>query len=51
MLTLKKGERVILTKKHTLKADTTTFTLYPGVHQIDLQINGDKLSSFSIMLH
>lgn len=29
-----------LSKRHTLKADATTFTLYPGQHVIEVQING-----------
>ena len=29
-----------LTKTHHFKADATTFTLHPGVHRIELQING-----------
>jgi len=42
---LKAGEIVTLQKRHTLKADATTFTLYPGVHKVEVQINGDVLAS------
>lgn len=34
------GEVIRLEKRHTLKADATTFTLYPGEHIVDVQING-----------
>mgnify|MGYP000939317218 CR=1 FL=1 len=45
MVTLKVGEELILTKNHRLKADATTFTLYPGEHMVELQINGTKTLS------
>ena len=35
-----KGKVLTLTKKHRLKGDATTFKLYPGAHQIILQVNG-----------
>ncbi len=35
-----KGKALSLTKKHRLKGDATTFTLYPGAHQVVLQVNG-----------
>ena len=41
-LVLKAGESVTCTKNHHFKADATTFTLYPGVHTVTLQINGRK---------
>lgn len=44
-LELAKGERVELSKRHRLKADATTFTLYPGTHCLSLQVNGTKLSA------
>lgn len=31
---------LILRKRHVLKANATTFTLYPGDHALELQING-----------
>ncbi len=39
-LTLVAGETVTLQKRHVLKADATTFTLYPGQHRVEVQING-----------
>lgn len=39
-LSLSKGESVSLKKKHTLRANATTYTLYPGKHFVTLQING-----------
>lgn len=39
-LSLKSGERVVLTKRHRFKGDATTFRLYPGDTRIVLQING-----------
>ncbi len=40
MVSLKQGESLQLTKNHRLKADAITFTLYPGEHAVELQING-----------
>ncbi|MGC1495187.1 MAG: DNA alkylation repair protein [Sulfitobacter sp.] len=34
------GKPLQLNKKHRLKGDATTFKLYPGAHQIILQVNG-----------
>ncbi|MEZ6255533.1 MAG: DNA alkylation repair protein [Patescibacteria group bacterium] len=34
---------VTLNKKHLLKESMTTRTLYPGVHAIEIQVNGKKL--------
>jgi len=48
--TLRKGEKITLTKRHTLKADATTFTLYSGVHTVELQINGNVLSLLTFKL-
>lgn len=44
-LTLAAGESVALTKKHTLKANATTYKLYPGEHRVTLQVNGQQLAS------
>jgi len=46
-----KGESLTITKKHTLKADATTFTLYNGEHALTLQINGQNFGSipFKVM--
>lgn len=37
---LEKGQSVLLQKRHILRANATTYTLYPGRHFIALQING-----------
>lgn len=34
------GTPVTLKKKHVFKDNATTFTLYPGLHRVSLQING-----------
>ncbi len=52
-LELVKGQTLTVTKRHPLRADATTFTLYPGVHRLTLQINGKRHStaSFEITIH
>lgn len=44
-LTLKKGESQTVTKKHKLHAQATTYQLYPGEHQLTIQINGQPVGS------
>lgn len=44
-LSLKKGEKVSLKKKHPFKANMSTRTLYVGEHKVELQINGKVLAS------
>lgn len=44
-LSLKAGQGEVLIKRHHLKADATTFKLYPGEYKITLQINGSKRQS------
>lgn len=34
------GKPLVLTKVHRLKGDATTFTLVPGAHRLELQVNG-----------
>lgn len=36
---VKRGEKLLITKKHPLKIMTTK-KLYPGIHKVELQING-----------
>lgn len=36
---------ISIQKTHHLKADATTFKLYPGTHTLTIQINGQKLST------
>lgn len=44
-LQLPAGESVTISKKHYLKADATTFKLYPGIHMLSILINGQKLAN------
>jgi hypothetical protein len=44
-LELKKGESIILQKKHLFRANMTTRTLYSGEHKVELQINGTIVKS------
>jgi 3-methyladenine DNA glycosylase AlkC len=39
-LSVQKNERVPVEKKHPLRANMSTRQLYPGVHRIEVQING-----------
>ena len=47
---LQKGESVTITKRHPLRANATTYTLYPGTHHVTLQINGQQLDTQSFEL-
>lgn len=44
-ITLKKGEKITLKKKHPFQANMSTRTLYAGEHKIELQINGTIVKS------
>ncbi len=44
-LELKKGESIILQKKHLFRANMSTRTLYSGEHKVELQINGTIVKS------
>lgn len=37
---LRAGQTTTLTKAHKLRGNATTFTLVPGRHQVDVQVNG-----------
>lgn len=39
-LHVERGEHIRLHKRHKLRADATTYKLYPGKHSVTLQING-----------
>ena len=39
-LTIGRGESVEVQKRHPLRANATTYTLYPGTHRLTVQING-----------
>ena len=43
-LTLAAGETAKVNKRHRLKADATTFTLYPGEHLISVMANGTAVA-------
>lgn len=47
---LSKGESVTLKKRHPFRKNATTFTLYPGVHKLTLQINGKAFESTTFTL-
>ncbi len=49
-VTIGAGETVSLSKRHTLRANATTYKLYPGSHKVTLQINGSALDSQSFEL-
>lgn len=38
------GQTLVLRKSHKLKGNATTFTLYPGVHGITVQVNGTDVA-------
>lgn len=42
---LAKNRPVIVSKRHMLREKMTTRTLYPGKHEIDIQVNGKKIAS------
>ncbi len=43
-LTLSAGESMLVKKRHRMKADATTFTLYPGAHLISVMANGTAVA-------
>lgn len=45
-----KGETVKIKKRHPLRANATTYTLYPGTHHVTLQINGKPFGKKSFQL-
>ncbi|EMI56843.1 DNA alkylation repair protein [Rhodopirellula sallentina] len=49
-LEVKKGSQTVIQKKHVLRANATTYTLYPGTHQLALQINGQNRGTLSFEL-
>lgn len=42
-VSLKKGEKIAIKKRHMLQPKMTTRTLYAGAHYLELQINGQSL--------
>ena len=49
-LELKKHKSVMISKSHMLRERMTTRTLYPGKHEIEIQINGKRLAKGSFLL-
>lgn len=49
-LSLAAGQRVVVHKRHPLRANATTFRLYPGQHHLTLQINGRPAGSLPFHL-
>ena len=45
VLEVKAGAPVKLSKRHHFKSNATTFKLYPGAHQVHLQVNGRIVST------
>ncbi len=41
-LSLARGEQVTLTKRHLMRSDMTTRQIYPGKHELEIQINGNS---------
>ncbi len=44
-LSLGAGESRVLTKRHPLRANATTYTLYPGTHEVTIVGNGTPLTA------
>ncbi|QDV45686.1 hypothetical protein Enr13x_55650 [Stieleria neptunia] len=49
-LDLRKGQSKSIRKRHVLRANATTYTLYPGTHHVTLQINGKPFGTQSFEL-
>jgi 3-methyladenine DNA glycosylase AlkC len=50
VIEMQKGEVLSIDKKHPLRANMTTRTLYPGKHALELQINGQSWGKKSFTL-
>lgn len=44
------GQSLTLQKAHKLKGNATTFTLHPGAHRVELQVNGQKVAEAEFTL-
>ena len=49
-LALTKNKPILISKSHMLREHMTTRTLYPGKHEIEIQINGKRLAKESFIL-
>lgn len=47
---LLKNKSIAVAKRHTLRRNMTTRTLYPGRHEVELQINGKRVAKRSFIL-
>lgn len=47
---LASGQSQTLKKRHVLRANATTYKLYPGPHRLSLQVNGNILETLSFEL-
>lgn len=47
---LEKNETIIITKRHQMRQFMTTRTLYPGKHQLEVQVNGEVRISTTFAL-
>lgn len=46
-LSLSAGQHVTVSKRHLLRADMTTRRIYPGMRELQLQINGQPSGTWS----
>ncbi len=44
------GEPLVMDKRHPLKGNATTFTLVPGLHRLEIQVNGRRRAAQSFDL-
>ncbi|WP_317057800.1 hypothetical protein [Roseovarius rhodophyticola] len=44
------GHPITLQKTHKLKGNATTFTLHPGAHRVELQVNGQQVAKAEFTL-
>ncbi len=49
-INLQQGESATISKRHVLRANATTYTLYPGTHHVTLKINGQTFGKLSFEL-
>lgn len=49
-INLKKDQTATIQKKHMLRQFMTTRTLYPGIHKLQIQINGEIFKDFEFKL-
>lgn len=49
-LSLRKSQTLHITKKHPFRSGMTTRVLYPGIHKIEIQVNGKKLREKTFLL-